>query len=128
MVLADTSMFIDFWKRPTREVQMVFEQETIVICGVVRAELLHGAISEKNFQEISNLLASFDELNLESSDWQMLGEQLYRLRTHGITVPLSDAIIASVAIKNDIPVWSGDQHFVYMQKVLGGLKLYKKVP
>ena len=128
MVLADTSMFIDFWKRPTREVQMVFEQETIVICGVVRAELLHGAISEKNIQEISNLLSSFDELNLESSDWQMLGEQLYRLRTHGITVPLSDAIIASVAIKNDIPVWSGDQHFEYMQKVLGGLKLYKKVP
>ena len=38
MVLADTNVFIDFWNNPTEELTKRFEQEEIVICGVVRAD------------------------------------------------------------------------------------------
>ena len=124
MILADSNVFIDFWNNPTDNIIRVFEQEEIVICGVVRAELLHGAVSEKDVQTITTMLEAFDEYNLESSDWQTLGEQLYRLRTKGITVPFQDAVIASIAIKYKIPVWTGDRHFALIQNALNGFEIY----
>lgn len=126
MVLADTNVFIDFWNNPTEELTKCFEQEDIVICGVIRSELLHGAVSDKDFSEITTMLEAFDEKSFETDDWQALGKNLYLLRKSGLTVPFSDAIIATLAIKYSIPVWTGDKHFELMQNVLSDLKLYGK--
>ncbi len=125
MILADTNIFIDFWNNPTENLKNVFIKEDIVICGVVRAELLHGAVSAKDFANITTMLEAFDEFYLESPDWQILGENLYRLRKRGISVPFTDAIIATIALKHDIPIWTGDKHFLLIQSVLTGLKLYQ---
>ena len=80
MILADTNVFIDFWNKPTEELSDVFEKEDIVICGVVRAELLHGAVSDKDFANITMMLEAFDEKSLSTEDWQLLGSNLYKLR------------------------------------------------
>lgn len=125
MILADTNIFIDFWNNPTEEIKKTFEDEDIAICGVVKAELLHGAVSDKEFEKIITILDAFDEYNVQSNDWQTLGMYLYRLRKGGLSVPLSDAMIALVAIKNNIPVWTGDKHFSLIQTVLPELNLYK---
>ena len=125
MILADTNVFVDFWANPDEDTIRVFESEEVVICGVVRAELLHGAVSEKDFNRISTLLSAFEEQPFEVKDWQMLGSNLYKLRTGGITVPISDAIIATISIKHGIPVWTRDKHFSMIQNVLSELKLYK---
>lgn len=122
-LLADSNMFIDFWKKPTQSVIDVFSKEDIVICGVIRCELLHGAKSEQDYDHINSLLDVFEEIPFEEADWKMLGKQLYQFRAKGITVPLSDAIIAYIAVKNRIPVWTRDQHFSYMQKVLTDLSI-----
>ena len=124
MVLADTNIFIDFWNSPTDELIKCFEKEDIVICGVVRAELLHGAISDSDFKNITKLLNAFVEKSFDVEDWQLLGSNLYKLRRKGLTVPFSDAIIATLAIKYDIPVWTGDKHFLLIQNVLTNLKLF----
>ena len=124
MLLVDTNIFIDFWNNPSEEITKIFADEDIVICGIVRAELLHGAVSEKDFKNIVSLLNTFEELDMISSDWQLLGEYLYRLRKSGISVPISDAIIALIAIKNDVPVWTADKHFWLMKKELQDLKIY----
>ena len=124
MVLADTNIFIDFWNSPTDELIKCFEKEDIVICGVVRAELLHGAISDSDFKNITKLLNAFVEKSFDVEDWQLLGSNLYKLRRKGLTVPFSDAIIATLAIKYDIPVWTGDKHFLLIKNVLTNLKLF----
>ena len=124
MVLADTNIFIDFWNSPTDELIKCFEKEDIVICGVVRAELLHGAISDSDFKNITKLLDVFVEKSFDTEDWQLLGSNLYKLRRKGLTVPFSDAIIATLAIKYDIPVWTGDKHFLLIKNVLTNLKLF----
>ena len=118
MIIPDSNIFIDFWKNPTKEIEQTFENEEIILCGVVRAELLQGAVSVKNFNQISEELDSFQGVNLEAGDWGRLGEILYLLRTNGLTVPLADAIIAAVAIKYGIPVWTNDKHFGLMSKIL----------
>ena len=125
-LLADTNVFIDFWNNLTDQLTSVFEKEDIYICGIVRAELLHGTVSKKNFNSVTKLLDVFDELNPEKGDWQKLGEQLYSLRRNGLSVPISDVIIASIAIKNDISVWTRDHHFKLIQNVLTELRLYEE--
>ena len=85
---------------------------------------MHGAKSEPDLARISNLLDEFEILSFEETDWNALGNTLYTLRTHGLTVPFQDAIIALLAIKNDIPVLTRDALFSHIQKVLINLKLY----
>ena len=125
MILADTNIFIDFWNNPTEDLKNVFIKEDIAVCGVVRAELLHGAVSAKDFANITTMLEAFDEFNLAIPDWQILGDNLYNLRKKGISVPFSDAIIATIALKHGIPIWTGDRHFLLIQSVLTGLNIYQ---
>lgn len=104
---------------------MYFIKEDITTCGVVRAELLHGAVLAKDFANITTMLEAFDEFNLEIPDWQILGDNLYNLRKKGISIPFSDAIIATIALNHGIPIWTGDKHFLLIQSVLTGLKIYQ---
>ena len=52
MVLADTNIIIDYWKNPDDRMGEIFEKEDIAICGVVEAELIHGALSDKDVENI----------------------------------------------------------------------------
>ena len=123
-IIPDTNKFIDFWKHPTDDVRKIFEEQEIIICGVIRAELLQGAVSAKDFNEIVSGLDSFQEVDLVMDDWNRLGENLYLLRIKGITVSLADAIIATVAIKYGLSVWTNDKHFIMMKNILSGLEVF----
>lgn len=48
MILADTSILIDFLKKPTDSIKKVFLEESIFICGITRSEVLHGARDNNN--------------------------------------------------------------------------------
>ena len=117
-------MIIDFWKRPTDELKNFFETEDVVLCGVIVAELMHGAVSEKNLNEISSLVDNFDLLKIDETQWTAFGRVLYELRTNGLTVPFQDALIAFIAIKNNVPVKTNDKHFSLIKAVLPDLQLY----
>ena len=120
--LADSNVFIDFWHGKNFEkYSRIFTIHEVVLCGVVVAELIQGACSDKNRQKIEETLSLFEQINLE--DWGTFGNQLYDLRIHGITVPFQDAMIASVAVKHCLPVLTNDRHFVRMQRTMPELKL-----
>ena len=123
-ILVDSNMFIDFWRSPTQSIIDIFSKEDIVICGIIRSELLHGAKSEADLKRINSALDVFEEVEFDESDWGLLGKMLYQLRISGITVPLSDAIISYLAIKQQIPVWTKDNHFALMQQTLTDLQLF----
>lgn len=126
-LLADTNIIIDYWKPASDEIyetlDKIMASNNIIITGIVRAELLHGSLSEKNRRDMHNSMAEFDTLNLEADDWEALGDQLYEYRTQGVTVPMSDAIIACIALVYGIPVWSKDGHFDMMRKVIPELQV-----
>lgn len=127
--LADTNIIIDYWKPSSKDVYetqgKIFDSNDIIIPGIVRAELLHGSRSEKNQREMHDSMAEFDTLNLEGDDWEALGDQLYEYRTHGVTVPMPDAIIACIALTYGIPVWSKDGHFDMMKSVIPELQVVR---
>jgi len=123
-ILADSNVYIDFWKKPNQRIIDTFSTEDVVICGVVKCELLHGAKSDADFTRIRDALDEFEELAFEESDWEKLGIQLYKLRTKGITVPFQDAIIALLSIKHGVPIWTNDKHFALIKAVFPDLQLY----
>ena len=128
-LLADTGILIDYWKPKSEDVYQtlnrIFTSHNVVIPGIVRAELLHGSRSKENLREMHTGFLEFDSLNLEGDDWESLGDQLYEYRTHGLTVPIPDAIIACVALTYGIPVWTKDGHFWRMKDVIPELQVYQ---
>ena len=88
---------------------------------MVIAELLHGAVSETNNQNLHRSLSIYTELNLGNGDWKVLGDQLFEYRINGLTIPLADAIIASISMKYGYTVWTEDGHFKLLKKVFPNL-------
>ena len=123
MVLADTNVIIDYWKTPNDRMTEIFNNEDIAVCGIVEAELIHGARSEKEIESIKEAISCFEMLSY-SCNWEKLGRMLNKLRTSGISLPFTDAMIAQIAIDNDVDVLTNDNHFKLIQTVFPELKLY----
>ena len=123
-ILVDTNVMIDYMKRPSEKMKEIFQNEDVVISGVVVSELLHGALSEKEMKSLEEDLNVFESLNIGKGDWTEFGRFLYKVRKSGLTVPYPDALIAFVAISNDVPVWTKDKHFKLIMAADERLKLY----
>lgn len=53
---------------------------------------------------------------------------MFLLRTNGVTVPYQDVVIATVAIENDLELWTRDGQYTLIRNVLPGLKLFQEPP
>ncbi len=125
MILVDTNIIIDFWKRPTEKAQEIFESEEIAICGITKAELIHGAKSEKEINIIIEALEDFNMFEISKNDWIEIGKLLNRVKKKGISVPFQDAVIGYLAIKNNSELWTNDKHFKMIQNEIKELKIFE---
>jgi hypothetical protein len=124
MILADTSVLIAYLRDAPSQIERILLSGEVALCGVTRAELLHGARSEKDVEDLLRVLADFDDVPIPSSVWIALGRNLFRLRVNGITVAFQDALLATVAIEAGCELWSLDRHFSLIQSALPNLKLF----
>lgn len=125
MIIVDTNILIDFFNNPTSELAAVFLYNNVATCGVVHAELLHGSKDERNSADIQAMLSGLGYVELTKSDWTQVGLLLARLRGCGLSVPIADAIIAYLALREDAEIWTNDRHFTLMKVVLPGMKLFE---
>ena len=125
IILTDSNVIIDFWKKPEIQERQIFENEEIAICGVIQAELIHGAKSGKELSRIIKALDDLIFLDIDSEDWVEIGKYLNILKKNGVTVPFQDAIIAYIAVKYDALLWTNDQHFKLIKTVIKELQLFK---
>jgi predicted nucleic acid-binding protein len=112
-ILIDTCAWIDFLRGKEgalgNAVERALSDDTALICGVVMAELLQGAKGNKERQQLDFLFANVPCLNLEPA-----GTFLQTLRARGITLPLTDAVIAAIAQRCGVPVLTIDAHFQHL--------------
>lgn len=128
MILVDTSVLIEFLRTKDPKLDRLFRTEPAAVCGVTRSEIIAGARSAKDRQRLLTFLGRFQQALSPESCWDKIGDNLAALYARGITVPFSDAVIATLGIENDIEVWARDIHFPMMQKVLARLKLFQEPP
>ena len=117
-ILIDTSGWIDFFRHRTGRIGDIvsasLENEIAYLTGVIQAELLHGAKGKKEVEQLSVLFKTVPCLPVIEEDWLATGRLLHRLKSTGITVPLTDALIAVIAGRYTMNVLTLDKHFRHL--------------
>ncbi|MDP1664750.1 MAG: PIN domain-containing protein [Methylobacter sp.] len=118
LVLIDTCAWIDFLRYQEGElgnqVAVLIENNQAAITGVIIAELLQGVKTEKQQQQINLLINSVISFPTQELDWVNTGLLLQELRSRGITLPLTDALIAVIAQRYQVKVLTIDKHFQHL--------------
>ena len=125
-VLVDTSAWIEFFRKKEPYYRVVLEliDNDVVCCmGIVLAELLQGAKSEKELNTIKEFLHVFDFLPESVKSWEKAGELSYALKQKGKAVGLSDCYIAVLTRSSSVKLLTLDKQFGVLKKEIE-LKLY----
>jgi predicted nucleic acid-binding protein len=112
-VLIDTSAWIDFFRgtEPQRsQVDELVGREATLRCGPVELELRHG-LRGSEAAHVLDLWRGLRTLGVDDLDFASAGDLLRELRVHGVAMPSTDALIATIALRHDVPLLTNDRHF-----------------
>jgi predicted nucleic acid-binding protein len=113
-VLVDTSVWIEFFRgrEPGKSaVEKLMDDSAICCTGLVAAELIQGARSEREIGVIKDFVSVFDFLEEGTEVWEKAGRLAYQMRKKGTAVPLSDCYLAVLASGSNAAVMTLDRHF-----------------
>ena len=125
-VLIDTSVWIEFFRQREPHHGMVtklIDDDQVVCCGIILAELMQGAKSDKELAILDDFLKVFTFIPETPELWAAAGKLSGKLRRKGITVGLSDCFIATAAASAKVQVATLDSHFAVLGKP-AGISLY----
>ena len=114
-VLPDTCAWIDFFN--ARRTPLATALENLLVrgdvhtCGVVKYELVQGLRDKDEERVLLEALQAVIHLEMTETLWLAAGRLSAALRKKGVTLPFSDILIASVALKHDLTVLTVDRHF-----------------
>jgi predicted nucleic acid-binding protein len=113
-VLADSSYYIQLLRQgqdPLRALALAAATRDLAICGVVRCEVgraLRPLKVRLHFRAFWDVMVN---VPTDNRLWEQVEQTLWDLDRTGITVPLTDAIIACCAQRIDAVVLTYDHHF-----------------
>ncbi len=121
MVLVDTSVWIEVFRKPSRlDLPAVADLDEIVTCFPVIQEVLQGFLDERAFRVAREAMFAFPvvESPLRGEVYEEAA-QLYRsARRKGLTIRSAvDCLIAACAIRNALPVLHHDRDFSLLARV-----------
>ncbi|MGB3682562.1 MAG: PIN domain-containing protein [Rubrobacteraceae bacterium] len=120
-VLIDTSCWIEYFNRPGKEIAIAvgnsIREDSASLTGVVLAELLQGARSEEESSRLREALGAVNYIGTSQRMYGRAGELGFTLRRRGITVPVTDCMIAAAAESAGGRILTLDSHFTELAKV-----------
>jgi predicted nucleic acid-binding protein len=120
--LIDTSVWIDYFKgqdHPFLEkVDEILTYHSVYVPKVVIAELIQGAKSEKEISVIESFVEAFTIIDQTDNTWLKAGRLSFSLKKKGLTVNLVDCYIAALAVDHDCTIFSLDEHFQLIGRVI----------
>ena len=124
-LLPDTCAWIEFFRGQQTPMAQALERELqrgeVVTCGVILYELVQGIKSSKEESLVLSALQAVTHVEMSADLWTKAGLLSADLRKKGHALPLSDLVIASIALEHKLSVLTVDSHF----DVIAGLKLAK---
>jgi len=123
-VIVDTSVLISFFRGEDKiadKVSSLLQNNRIVTTGIIIAELLQGMKDMKEESNISDILAETSPLEITIDLWIKAGKLALSLRKKGINLPLTDVVIAALAIEHNLSIFTLDKHF----EQIPGVRVYK---
>ena len=121
MIVVDTSVWIDFFRgNDTWQVDVlsarIERDEPIALTDIVLTEILQGLRNDALAEVVEDNLRAHPILTLQPLDDHRRAAALYRTcRRNGVTVRRTlDCLIASVCIREDVPVLHCDADFAHL--------------
>lgn len=111
----DTSVWIPYFRDGGAEygdfIDALIDENRVHINGIVLAELLTGARSPAETDRLSLALAGLKFVPSNRSSFQSAGRSGFALKKKGISIPLSDIIIATDCIDHSLVLIEADRHY-----------------
>ena len=123
-ILADTSVWIEFFKPQSafgKKLETLIMNDLVWVCGVVLFELVQGVRSEEEKAKILDAFSDLEYAEMTRHLWQKTAELSASLKKKGLNLPLSDILIAAVAIEHNLKIFTLDKHFAQIP----GVKLHQ---
>lgn len=126
--MIDSSVWINYFRDKNYEftpfIKELMEKDQVYINGIIQIELLKGAKSGKNYRSLKSSLNGLHFLEIDKGLFNSISEAAFKLRKNGVTVPLTDLVIAIQCVENDLILIEEDRHFEYIRDHFD-LKLYQ---
>jgi predicted nucleic acid-binding protein len=95
----------------------LLREDIVLITGIIKLELLGGTRTREEFSRLKSRLDALPYVPMEEALlWDLAYEMAFDLRRKGVTIPYTDILIASAAIKEDIILLHADVHFDQVAK------------
>ena len=121
--MIDTSVWIDYFRDTNKElndfIDRLIDEDVVYINGIIKSELLIGTRTQKEYDLTKNNLECFTTLELDDRVFNEISKVGFQLKRKGITVPLSDLIIAVQCFEQQLILIEKDKHFEKIKRYLG---------
>ena len=122
IILADTTVWIHFLRgsgiRFRERLVPLIMADRLVITPVIVTEILRGAKSQNEYEKLSKDMAALHSFDISAKVWQRACKLGYTLRHKGINAPLTDTLIASVAVEHDLLLLHDDRHYEMIASII----------
>lgn len=112
-VLIDTCIWATVFSNSTenRTVDQLIEQGRVVVIGPVLSEVLYGFRRREQADWAASRLKDLGWIEVQWDDWRKAAALGRQLAANGHRLPLTDLVIAAVALRDDLFVYTVDPHF-----------------
>lgn len=123
-VLVDTSAWIASFREKGNDklkdyLRSALDLDQVVTTNIVVLELLQGCKTRKEYDALKERLDILPLFVLDEKAWAFAYESGYGLRRKGITVPIVDILICSIAKSHGLKVLHHDDHMKSISRELG---------
>ena len=130
-IIVDTCVWSQALRRNSKKDEIIIKELIEIIkdvrvqlIGPIRQEILSGIKSEKQFTELREYFSAFQDLTIESADYEKAAEFFNICRRKGIQGSNTDFLICAVAFHRDFEIFTTDKDFENFQKYIP-INLYK---
>ncbi len=121
--LVDTSVWVEFLRGEKvtikKRLENLLDENRAVVAGIILAELLTGIHNDKDRDFLEESFLGMPFLEATRDIFAMAGKMGATLRKKGITLPISDLLIAALAKAHSLTVLTLDNHFLSLARPLG---------
>lgn len=124
-VIVDTSIWSLALRRKknqsTSEIRILeslIDNQKVCILGPIRQEILSGIKENKQFLQLKEYLSTFDDLQINTKDYELAAEYFNICRSKGVQGSNTDFLICAVSHNNKFPIFTSDKDFQTFSKFI----------
>lgn len=122
LVLVDTSVWVRFFRAEgsanIQALDQLLSLAAVATCGPIRAEVISGAKTRREFQRLRDLFTAVRDLPPPDGIWNEIEAHRFALARRGYQASLVDLWIALTAHAHGVALWILDEDFQHIAAVV----------